>query len=264
MSPPAPKPVSDLTKVQEMMSATPYRWIPVLSQVYTATRRFAARFWFVGSQVACLVCERTFQKWRGDPELGSCPYCGAAPRHRLLCFVLDKEWATTSQCLDLLHFAPEWGTQRRFRHHGKVGRYVTADLSAPGVDVHTDITALNFPDQSFDAVICSHVLEHVPNDRAAMRELYRILRPGGMAYVQVPFADDKSTDEDPTVTDVAERRRRFGQFDHVRVYGIDLADRLREAEFSVCELRPVRGIDPLAVRRWGLWDDIVFRCKRPG
>ena len=89
---------------------------------------------------------------------------------------------------------------------------------------------------AFDTIICSHVLEHVPADAKAMSELFRVLRPGGVAIIQVPYADDcAETDEDPSVTDPLERERRFGQFDHVRIYGRDFADRLRRAGFVVDE-----------------------------
>jgi ubiquinone/menaquinone biosynthesis C-methylase UbiE len=94
-----------------------------------------------------------------------------------------------------------------------------------------DVTDIDFPDASFDAIFCNHVLEHVPDDRLALREIRRVLRPGGWASLLVPDVDRPVTDEDPTVTDPHERLRRFGQRDHVRRYGYDYVDRLREAGF---------------------------------
>jgi len=121
---------------------------------------------------------------------------------------------------------------------------------------------LGFPNETFDVILCSHVLEHIPNDRQAIHELHRVLRPGGVAYIQVPYRQDSITDEDLTVTSPRERERRFGQFDHVRVYGTDLATRLQEPGFRVDELRPVRSMAAADVARWGLWDENIFRCQR--
>ena len=158
-----------------------------------------------------------------------CPHCGSRQRHRHLWLWLERH----TRLLDpagrerLLHFAPEAGLQERLRR--MLGdRYVTTDLEPGGVDLVLDITALDLEDASFDVVLCVHVLEHVPDDAAAMRELRRVLRPGGWGVVQVPILREV-TDEDPGITDPAERLRRFGQADHVRMYGRDFADRLRAA-----------------------------------
>ena len=244
------------------MFNSPYRWIPILSDAYRAGRRHVAKVWFAGSRFECPICDCTFSRWIGDPAQGGCPYCRSAPRHRLLKLSLEREWTLHPPVVDILHFAPEWGTERGLRSNPRVGRYVTVDLAARGVDVQCDITLLDFPSETFDIVLCSHVLEHVPNDREAISELHRVLRPGGIAYIQVPYRSTRETDEDPSVTDPNERMRRFGQFDHVRVYGYDLADRLREPGFRVEEMRPVRAMPEEDVVRWGLWDDNIFRCQR--
>ena len=105
--------------------------------------------------------------------------------------------------------------------------YLSVDLESPLAMSRMDVTNLDLPDQAFDVVLCSHVLEHVPDDRAAMRELARVLRPDGIAILQTPWDPDLAvTDEDPSITDVAEREQRFGQSDHSRMYGRDLLDRL--------------------------------------
>ncbi len=246
------------------MLQAPYRFVPVLSDVYRMGYRQAAKVWFAGSEVECPVCERTFARFRTGAHLGNCPYCGAAPRHRLLRLSLEKEWSRHPSELDVLHFAPEWGTERSIRLNPRVRRYVTVDLAAPRVDVRCDITALDFADASFDLIFCSHVLEHVRDDRKAISELRRVLRPGGVAYIQVPWNPKKHTDEDPSVTDPAECARRFGQFDHVRMYGSDLVGRLREPGFDVEQLRPTRSMTAGDIARFGLWDDSIFRCRARG
>jgi SAM-dependent methyltransferase len=122
-----------------------------------------------------------------------------------------------------------------------VTRYTAADLYpeafptfTEGEIVRADITVQPFADGSFDKIIVSHVLEHIPDDLAAMREMKRTLAPGGLVISQHPFDPDlEITDEDPSVTTPEERLRRFKQADHVRVYGHDLLDRWRSVGFTL-------------------------------
>ncbi len=131
----------------------------------------------------------------------------------------------------MLHVAPESCLGERFRAHLGDG-YLSADLCDDRAMVTMDITDIGYPDASFDVIYCSHVLEHVDDDRRAMRELHRVLRPGGWAIVLVPIIGDR-TFEDPRITDPREREAAFGQEDHVRRYGPDVIDRLREPGFTV-------------------------------
>lgn len=110
--------------------------------------------------------------------------------------------------------------------------YITADLAAPHADVKMDITNIEYPNDTFDVIYCSHVLEHIPEDRKAMRELRRVLKPDGWAVLLVPIAGD-ITYEDPSITDPAERLKAFGLENHVRQYGRDYVERLRECGFTV-------------------------------
>ncbi|MEM9023365.1 MAG: methyltransferase domain-containing protein, partial [Bacteroidota bacterium] len=127
--------------------------------------------------------------------------------------------------------------EQRLRHKLKRMtnvQYINADLDPRLADVQMDITAIPHGDNHFDLVICNHVLEHIPDDRLAMRELFRVLKPGGQAILQVPIGLTlEQTIEDPSITDPAEREVRFGQFDHLRIYGQDYSDRLAEAGFDV-------------------------------
>jgi SAM-dependent methyltransferase len=135
----------------------------------------------------------------------------------------------------MLHFAPEPFFEPRFRQAIGSG-YMTADLFNPA-DVRVDVTNIQFPDNTFDIVYCSHVLEHVPADRQAMRELCRVLKPDGWAIIMVPVIVER-TEEDLSITDPQERLRLYGQSDHVRNYGFDFVDRLREAGFDVSGTGP--------------------------
>jgi SAM-dependent methyltransferase len=184
--------------------------------------------------LCCPICESRFPRFRrAVPERrdrGVCPACGSRQRHRLLWLYLQNETSLSDQSGTVLHFAPELGLSQ-WLERMLPGRYVTADL-APGADLRLDLQALDLPAASIGVVLCVHVLEHVGDDRAALRELHRVLAPGGWGIVQVPIFG-QSTDEDPTVTDPEQRLARFGQRDHVRVYGRDFEDRLREAGFDV-------------------------------
>ena len=140
-------------------------------------------------------------------------------------------------------------------------RYVTADMASPLAMVHLDVTALPFTDQYFDAILCSHVLEHVPNDHTAMREFYRVLKPGGWFLPDVPIVGDR-TFEDPSITDSEERARLFGQSDHVRSYGRDFKGRLETAGFQV-RLDPLaHELGELGRRKNGIDDSDLHFCTK--
>ena len=160
-----------------------------------------------------------------------CPRCHSKERHRLLWLYLDESTNLSSTNLKLLHFAPEWIFEKKFRRMKNLD-YTTADLDPALAMIQMDITNIEFGDNSFDVILCNHVLEHVPDDRKAMQELYRVLRPGGWAILQVPIIREE-TFEDPSVTDPKERERVFQHRNHVRAYGKDYIDRLRSAGFEV-------------------------------
>jgi SAM-dependent methyltransferase len=128
--------------------------------------------------------------------------------------------------------------------------------------VKMDITDIQYPDDTFDVIYCSHVLEHVQDDRKAIGEFYRVLKPGGWAILQVPITAD-TTFEDPKIINPKERERLFGQYDHARRYGPDYKDRLMEPGFSVTVDGSVRGLDNQAIRRFGLMrNEDVYFCQK--
>lgn len=154
-------------------------------------------------------------------------------RHRLFWLYLKNETNFFSENLRVLHFAPEQAFYKPFRKMKNL-TYTTTDLNSPIADVKADICKLPFKDDSYDFIICNHVLEHIPDDAKAMQELFRVLAPGGTAILQVPYeADRKTTFEDDTITDPKERAAIFGQYDHVRVYGMDYFKKLAEIGFQV-------------------------------
>ncbi len=163
-------------------------------------------------------------------------------RHRLLWLYLKNETnffskdTETSSALKVLHFAPEQCFLKRFRKLKNLD-YTTTDLLSPIADVKADICDLPFEDNSYDVILCNHVLEHIPDDTKAMQELYRVMKPGGYGIFQIP--QDLSRDitfEDNSIRDRTERDKIFGQYDHVRVYGRDYFDKLRSIGFKVEEV----------------------------
>lgn len=164
-----------------------------------------------------------------------CPGCLALERHRLMWLYLKNETAFFSSNFSVLHIAPEQCFLKRFRKLKNL-TYHTADLESPLADYKCDVQDLPFENATYDVVICNHVLEHVPDDKKAMSEILRVLKPDGFAILQVPadFSRD-DTFEDNTITDKAERTRIFGQYDHLRVYGKDYPKRITEAGFTIDE-----------------------------
>ena len=194
-----------------------------------------------------------------------CWTCASEERHRTLwLFMGEQRPELLAEASDLLHFAPEPGIEAHLRP--RVPGYVSCDLDPKVGDLTLDITALDLEDGSFDAIICSHVLEHIPNDLQAMRELRRILRPGGWALIVVPLDPGlPATYEDPAITDPQERRRVFWQEDHVRLYGLDIRDRLTDAGFEVEHVRPTDGLPAAVIERQRLGEgNDVFLCRTPG
>lgn len=157
-----------------------------------------------------------------------------------------------SQKLNVLHFAPEQEFYKRFRKQENIS-YKTADLLSPLADVKVDICSLPFDDDMYDVIFCNHVLEHIQDDLLAMRELYRVMKPGGMGIFQVPQDLSREfTFSDDSITDYKEREKIFGQYDHVRIYGRDYFDRLRSVGFRVDEVDYTRMIGDALVRKYCL------------
>lgn len=160
--------------------------------------------------------------------------------------------AETNSALKVLHFAPEQAFYKLFRNQKNLD-YTTTDLFSPLADVKADICDLPFEDNQYDVILCNHVLEHIPDDTKAMQELYRVLKPGGMAILQIPQDLSRATTfADDTITDQKERAKIFGQYDHVRIYGRDYFDKLRSIGFKVIEEDYTNKIAPELVEKYCL------------
>ena len=153
-------------------------------------------------------------------------------RHRQMWLYLKNETDFFTKNLKVLHIAPEQEFLRKFKKMKNLD-YISADLFSPIVDVKADILDLPFKNEEFDVIICNHVLEHIENDAKAMSELFRVIKKGGWGIVQVPMKNSlEKTYEDFSIIDPKERQKHFGQYDHVRWYGMDYFERLKKAGFE--------------------------------
>lgn len=230
--------------------------------------------WYVGRGKECPLCgcrRRKFLPYgyvtQRDNAL--CPNCLALERHRTLWLWLLRESDIGRGAVALprlLHIAPEVALMRKFsRIYAKQpADYVTADLESPLADLHFDIQHIPLEDESFDVVICNHIMEHVEDDRQAMREILRIMRKGGWGVILSPVdLQREKTFEDDTITDEAERTRIFGQYDHRRIYGRDYAERLREAGFEVYECDYANLIPAKEKQLYALTDEPLYIVRKP-
>jgi SAM-dependent methyltransferase len=194
-----------------------------------------------------------------------CPVCESVERHRLYWLYYRRQTDLLNQDNEVrfLHFAPEMGIQRRLWRLAHL-RYVSLDFVSPYVQIRADLCHLPLSDACADIVHCSHVLEHVSDDRAAMGHLLRILRPGGWGLIQVPIWTDGPTLEDPSITDPAERERIYGQDDHVRLYGPDVVERLRETGFDLDIIPASQFLSAEECKRYAIDpSEEIFHCRRP-
>ena len=183
-------------------------------------------------------------------------------RHRLMWLYLQQETNFFSAPLKVLHMAPEQSFYKRFRVLKNLD-YTTCDLDSPIADVKADIQNLPFLDNSYDVIFCNHVLEHVEDDTKALSELFRVMKPGGWGILQVPIRYQlEKTFEDPTITNRQERIEKFGQYDHVRVYGMDYYQKLEEAGFQVEKINLSEKFSDEQIKRFALEKNEILPLVR--
>lgn len=221
-----------------------------------------------GKGVTCTVCSHSYKHF--IPYLGrpnaQCPNCGSLERVRLVQkFITD--FGLIDKNTRLLHIAPEKALYKVFRK--RLGsNYMPADKFEPGYTYpggtqHVDITAMPFASETMDAVICIHVLEHVQDDAKAISEIYRVLKKGGFAILQVPYdAGRTTTYEDATITSPEERRKHFLQSDHVRIYGRDYLDRFLQPGFTMECGDYSKNLGTATREKYGLKDEEIFLLRK--
>lgn len=238
-------------------SSTSQRWIQLLGGMLDAGSAYNVS---PHKQVKCNLCGWTGKHFV-DFHVGYdfvfkksvCPECYSHPRHRSYKYTLDRILSEYDQeAIRVLHFAPEQIMTKLLLGNPKV-EYLSVDIDHRRAMRREDIKNLSFKDDQFDLIICIHVLEHIDNDRKAMQELFRVLKPGGKALLDVPIDINRSsTYEDWSITTPEGRTNAFWQWDHLRLYGLDFPDKLRAVGFKVIEDNNILEKGELFIRKHGL------------
>lgn len=251
--------------------------------VHSAARpvyKWLYSLYYAGTRHKCPSCGAYLRKFIPDgiisplfPDIvgarwhtkGRCPRCDTMPRHRLMhLFIMNKTglFRDRTRRLNVLQFAPEYSTIRLMRKYGHI-KYFSADLYSRFAEYKMDILDIKFESNFFNAVLCQHVLEHIEDDIKAMKELFRVLKPGGWAILQVPVRETVKTFENPAYKTPEDRLKFYGQSDHVRIYGWDYKERLESAGFKVEVIDYPGELGPEAIERYGLdKDEKVYFCTR--
>lgn len=246
----------------------PHRYHPTLGEAYARIRGYFLSFLLIGDRFTCPCCGWYFRKlltYGVKPRKNAlCPRCGSLERHRLLWLYLKDKTNIFDSPLKVLHIAPEPFFQKLFKSMPNLD-YVSVDLNSRYAMLNMDITNIIYDDCLFDVILCSHVLEHVADDRKAITELLRVLKPGGWAILQVPvFSELVKTLEDTSITTPDKREEVFGQKDHVRKYGLDYKDRLEDAGFMVNVDPYAESLSPEITRMFCLnRDERIYYCTKP-
>jgi len=223
---------------------------------------------YLGNKVFCNVCQHHYRKFlpygRKARANALCPHCLSLERHRMMWLFLKEHTKFFERKINILHIAPELCFIKRFEAiHGE--NYTTADLESPLAKVKLDVLQMPFAEAKFDVAFCNHVMEHVADDLKAMREIYRVLKPGGWGIIQVPlfYPLAEATFEDNRITGAKEREKVFGQSDHVRLYGKDYINRLQMAGFAAEEIWLTKELPDDLVKRYALpLDEPIFFVRK--
>lgn len=229
-----------------------------------ADRRLRPRLYALGNKVECPYCG-----WHGSQFLPSgeeqmpnrlCPQCGSVERYRSLLLYLKQETGLGQRPLRLLDIAAR-GCFGHFCRQSGV-EYLSSDLMTPGAMVFSDLTRMGVADDAFDVIVCLHVMEHIPDDIAAYTEMHRIMKPDGFAIVVVPIKSEK-TFEDPDARP-EDYKCLYGQDDHVRIYGMDIVERMQKADLNVEIIDIFEFFPPEILQRYALYGDdrYFFRLSR--
>jgi len=222
---------------------------------------------YIGNKVECTICEKHFRKFLPYGNTGNdnrlCPSCLSLERHRLLWLYLKEKTNFFTAKLDILHIAPEQPFYKRFEKLDNLN-YITADLESPIAKVKMDIKEMPFNDNSFDVLLCNHVLEHIDDELKATKEIYRVLKPNGWAILQVPIdLSLEKTYEDSSITTPKEREKHFGQYDHIRVYGRDYAKRLEKSGLKVIENKFIESFGKNEILKYRFDEnEIIYLCVK--
>ena len=242
----------------------PRPWLIRFSSFFS----FFVIIFYKGNKVECPICNGKFRKFLPYGNKGAdnrlCPKCLSLERHRLLWLYFKNKTNFFDEKLKVLHVAPEQSFIKRFKKLKNLN-YTTGDIESPLADVKMDIKNIPYEENTFDVLICNHVMEHIDDEQKALHEILRVLKPNGWAILQVPINPDlEVTYEDPSITSPKEREKHFGQYDHVRFHGLDYPKRLESAGFKVIQEKYVSEFDDSLINRYRLpKDEIIYLSVKP-
>ena len=184
-------------------------------------------------------------------------------RHRLIWLFLKKKTNLFTANLKFLHIAPEFCFIKLFKEMENLD-YITGDLISPWADIKMDVHDIPFNENTFDVVICNHVLEHVNDSQKVMQELFRVMKPGGWGIFQVPIDyNNPNTEEDKSIIDPKQRELLYWQSDHLRLFGLDYGKRLAAVGFKVTESNFINELDFNLIERYALQEgEIIYFCEK--
>lgn len=238
--------------------------------VYSKITQFPSKLkylLYLGKNKCCPFCGKYYRKfliYGYSKRLNTaCPKDYSLERHRLLWLYLKYKTSFFHDNLKVLHFAPQYCFLKACSTMPNL-EYISADLYKPEVKLKMDITEITFSDKYFNVILCNHVLEHVIDDEKALSELFRVLKPGGWAIIQSAIDSSlEKTYEDKTIITDEERKRAFGQRDHVRIYGDDYIDRLEKAGFIVKVEDYAGSLNNELIKIYGLnQDEKIYFCSK--
>ncbi|MDG2426067.1 MAG: class I SAM-dependent methyltransferase [Flavobacteriales bacterium] len=190
------------------------------------------------------------------------PWSMSLERHRAVWVYLKEHSNLFTSPGTMLHMAPEYCFLKRLSSAQGM-KVVRGDLNSPWADIHFDVHDIPFEDGHFDVLMANHLMEHVADDASVFREFYRVMKPGGWGIFQVPMdRSNPHTEEDPTVTDPAERERLYWQRDHVRLYGLDYVDRMTAAGFEAEEVDMLSLLGEERYRKYALGEERYLHVVR--
>lgn len=237
---------------------------PLLIRMSYLFKKFAPLI-YKGNTVECPVCERSFSTFLSygstiaHRENVLCPYDLTLERHRLMWLYLkDHSTFFTAAHLEVLHIAPEQCFHKKFKQQQNLS-YLTGDLLSPIADIHFDLHHIPLENNRFDVVFCNHVMEHVEDALQCMRELHRVMKPGGWGILQVPQdLSRETTYEDKSIISPAEREKHYWQKDHVRLFGRDYPQWLEKAGFQVVEFKKEAHYSEATIQRFRLQKEEIL------
>lgn len=243
----------------------PKKYIVFSIDMYVTLRYLCNTVLYFGLRFGCPCCGGRLRKFvEIYKNQFRCPRCGSFERQRLLYLYLKNRTNFFTDNLKILHVGASPFLQREWKKLRNLD-YISADLSFPTAMVKMDITDISLPDNQFDCIICYHVLEHIRDDQKAMKELFRVLKPGGWAILQ--SCQDPNLDktiEDPNIISPEDRFRLFGWYDHLRRYGKDYKDKLENAGFVVKPDDYVGKLDDDLIKKYRLEkNELVYLCTKP-